>query len=237
MRNERTELTRKQFDKYNVYYPSNNVIVKMPPEYPIITPGGINIGFNPEVMYGEGEGSHVADCAAIHGTVAKQVDRLYFNRKDAQNTMSWDTDVETLIDDIVFFHPLISKNCCEILVEDILYKVIPYEDLFVAKRDNKVIPLNGNVILQEVYKPKISKFDIEEPIVDTYKGIVRWNGNDNKRYQTKGQSDMPNLKEEDFVIIEKSAYPFYLERSKWNSHFDEGNQYLVVQKKHIQAVL
>jgi hypothetical protein len=55
MKNERVTLTEDQFDRYEPHYPSNMVIVQMPPEYKITTPSGIDVGFNPDVMYGEGD--------------------------------------------------------------------------------------------------------------------------------------------------------------------------------------
>lgn len=247
MENFKVKLTQEEFDRFECNYPSNVVIVEMEAEKDLLA-SGIKINFNPDVLYAEGDGSHVADCSAVHGTIVKQVDRLYYKRKDVINSMSWKTELETQIGDVVFFHPLISKNCSEVVVGETVYKVIPYYDLFVAKREywvdkwkgtkeTAIIPLNGNVILKEVYKPKLSKFDISEPQVDKFKGIVAFNGSDNQEYQAKGVTDFKGLKYGDFVFIERNSYPFYLERSRWNSHFDQGNQYLVSQKRHIIAVL
>jgi hypothetical protein len=244
MENFRTTLTKEEFDRYDVHYPSNLCIVQMPPEHDI-TISGIKINFNENVLYAEGEGSHVADCADVFGSVVRTVDRLYYKRNDTKYSMSWQTTVEIQRGDVVWFNHLISKNCCEILVDDTLYKVIPYEDLMVARRDGlsqdergeQIIPLNGNVILEEVYHKSISEFDILPKEVDMFKGIVRFNGSDNTEYQSKGIADFKGLKEGDLVMLEKNSYPFYLERSKWNSNFDDGKQYLCCQKRHVIAVL
>jgi hypothetical protein len=252
MQNNRTKLTSEQFDRFEIYYPANAVIVRMDSSKDLLTKSGIKINFNEDTLYSNEDGtdtsSHVADVAAITGTIEKQIDRLYFNRKDVMKTMSWETTVETQIGDVVWFHPLISKNCDEIDVEGVLYKVIPYDDLFVAKRRrwlNKfdghkttdIIPLNGNVILATLQIPSLSDLDLIDKDIDTTRGIVKWNGSNNTAYQTKGVGDIVGLKEGDLVVIEKNCYPFFLERSKWNATFDNGNQYFVIQKRHIQAVL
>jgi hypothetical protein len=153
--------------------------------------------------------------------------------------MSWECDVETLVGDIVFFHPLISKNCSEILVEDTVYKVIPYEDIFVARRgglQGEVICLNGNILMETILKPKLSNLDVSDPQEDKFKGIVRYNGSNNRSYITKGQVDM-TVNIGDTVILDKKSYPFYLERSKYNSNFDGDKQFIVIQKRYILAVV
>lgn len=236
MENPRVKLGKAEFERYNVYYPSNLVIVRIA-EKDIITPSGINVGFNENVQYAEGDDNHIANCACTNGIIVKQVEKLYYNRKDVVKSMSWKTTLETQIGDTVFFHHLASKNCSEIDVEGAIYKVILYEDLLVTKRGEKIIPLNGNVILQEVYKDKLSWLDISEPEVDKFKGIVKYNGSDNEEYQARGVADFTGLKEGELVMIDKGSYPFYLERSRWNSEFDKGNQYLTSQKRHIQAVI
>ena len=242
MKNFQTTLTAEQFERYECYYPSNVVIVRMRPEKEIHTSTGINIGFNPEVNYSDEEGedtsTHVADLAPVFGTVVKCVDRLYFSRRDINNSMSWQTKVECQVGDTVFFHALASKNCCEIKVENIIYKVIRYEDLFVARRpDGVVVCLNGNVLLDDVPQEKLSELDVIDRGIDKTRGVVAFNGSDNTRYQTPGIADMPNLKKGDTVIINKNAYVFYLERSKWNSNFDDGKQYICIQKRYIDGVI
>lgn len=237
MENFTTKLTQREFDSYSVHYPTNLVIVKMPPEHDIKV-AGITVNFNPDTLYAEGEGSHVADVAPVYGTVVKQVERLYFNPKDVVRTMSWETTLETEIGDTVWFHHLISKNCCEFDVDGTIYKVIPYEDLFVAKRGkDQVICLNGNVLLEEVPLPRLSELDVLDKDTDKTRGIVRYNGSDNKRYQVPSVADMPNLKEGDVVVIDKKAYVFYLERSKYNSNFQNGEMFICIQKKFIQGVI
>jgi co-chaperonin GroES (HSP10) len=46
-----------------------------------------------------------------------------------------------------------------------------------------------------------------------------------------------DVKVGDTVILDKRSYPFYLERSKYNSNFDGDKQFIVIQKRFILAVI
>ncbi len=261
MDNPRIKLTKAELERYEMPYPCNSVLVRMPPAKDLLV-SGIKINFNEDTLYAEGEDSHVADVAPVMGWIEKQVDRLYFNRKDTARSMTWDTDLETQVGDQVWFHAFVSKNCVELEVEGTVYKVIPYEDLFVAIRewetvkgtttfmfdDNSItegeytneietetICLNGNVLLDEVLIPKLSKFDVSPDTVDKTKGIVAYNGSDNKRYLAKESADLSGLKKGDMVTISERAYVFYLERSKYNSTFDGGRPYICIQGRYLDA--
>lgn len=234
--NPRTKLSRVAFENMNVHYPCNMVIVRMPPEKDILV-AGIKINFNDEVLYAEGNESHIADMAPVMGVVSKVVEKLYYNRKDTLHTMSWDCDQPLIKGDRVWFHHLISKNCSEIDVEGTIYKIIPFEDLFLALRGEEVLMLNGNILLSEVLVPKLSEFDITPDTVDKTRGIVAYNGKDNREYQVRGIADLSGLKKGDLVAISKGAYVFYLERNRYNSSFDGGKPYIVIQKRFLDAVI
>jgi len=107
------------------------------------TKSGILIGFNVNTNYAEGPGSHVADLAVITGEVVAVCDNIYFDREDVNDSMLWHTEIEVKVGDKVWFDYLESLNCTEILVDDDCYRVLPYQYLWVAKRGDKIIPLNG----------------------------------------------------------------------------------------------
>ena len=241
MKNFRTRLTKQQFDNYKVSYPSNMVIVEIPHYEEVKTPAGINVGFNPDVLYsdydGEDTSARPADLAGVRGVIVKQVDQLYFNPKNISRSMSWDAIVETEIGMTVWTHPLNVKNCCEIEVDDKLYQVWPYEDLFVGRVNDRVVCLNGSVILEPLYKERSSELDVLESEIDKTKAIVRFNGSDNKCYLNKGFTDMKGLKDGDVVLIDRNTYLFYLERFSYNATFDNGKKYWCIQKKHIIGIL
>ena len=253
MENNRIHLSKEEFERYEVHYPCNSVIVEVEYNKDIVTKTGIKVNFNEDTLYEEGTDSHIADMAHVVGIIVKQPERLYFNMRDIKS-MSWECDLETQVGDMVWSHALNTKNAPEIMVDDRLYQTWPYEDLFVAKRIVKkdliqtsylskeilyqsIIPLNGNVILKTVYKDRLSELDNLPPEIDPTRGIVKWNGSDNKRYQARGVADMQGLKEGDLVVIDKNTYPIYLERNKYNATFDDGNLYYAIQKRHILGVI
>jgi len=246
--NLQIRLTRKEYDEATVSYPSNYVHLLMPKKEELKTKAGIIIGFNEDVTYGESDTSHIADVTIVRGEIVKQVDRLYFNRKDIDNTMSWSCDVDTQMGDIAYSHPLALKNCPQILVEDDVYSVIKYEDILVAKRhrwiskfDGKetwdVICTNGYAILELVQKEAISELDLLDKDIDKKRGIVKYVGKPNKLYQNPKRSDIPNLEVGDLVTIDPNVNVFFLERSIWNLSFDGDKQYLTVQMCDIEFVL
>jgi hypothetical protein len=223
MKSYRVRLTKKQFNSFECHYPSNVVIVEVKQRKDIKTKSGISVGFNPDVNYsdsaGEDKSSHPADVANITGRIVKQVEKLYYNPKDINNSMSWETEIETEEEMVVWTHPLNAKNCCEIEVEDKLYQAWNYQDLFVGKKEiwldkwkgtkqTVVVPLNGHVILQPVLEEKLSELDVLDPNVNKSRAIVKFNGSDNIRYMYKGVADLKGLKEGDTVLIEKGAYLF-----------------------------
>jgi hypothetical protein len=210
----------------------------MPPKEEIKTKSGIILSFNEDTLYGEGDTTHVADMAEVSGTIVKQVDKLYFNRNDPEKSMSWDCDVDTQVGDVVWSHPLATKNCEEILVDDDVYKALRYEDLFVAKREpDIVIPLNGFCVLEIMEEEKLSELDLLPKGIDKTRARVKWNGKDNRKYFSRVKSDIADLKEGDLVLIDNKTFVFYLERNKYNAKFDEGKQYFVCQKSDLEFVL
>lgn len=236
MRNERTTLTKEQFERYTCNYPCNHIIVRIDPKE-ITTPTGIKLDFNDDVLYAEGTDSHVANMSTVMGTIIKQPEKLYFNPHDA-NSMSWECeDIETEISDTVWSHPLNVRNADEVMVDGVVYQSWCAEDIFCAKRGDKVIPLNGHLIMEPVYKPKLSELDPLPPELDKERAIVRFCGTPNKRYRAKDVVDIIDVKPGDTAIIDKNTYIIWLERFAPNANFDNGKMYYCIQRKHILAVL
>ena len=74
-----------------------------------------------------------------------------------QNLMNWGTINEVMVGDEVVFSYVAAMHCWfdepeRTLMDedDTMYFVIDYEDLFVAKRNGKIIPLNGYVLCEPV---------------------------------------------------------------------------------------
>jgi hypothetical protein len=206
----------------------------------IKTKGGVVVGFNTDVVYAEGDNSWAADLQEVYGRVWKAPQRLYFNPKD-KDSMDWDTDCEIEKGDIVWFGIIESNNALEIECEGTIYKILPYSDLYVARKggfDGEAVCLNGYVLIEPAKGNKISDLDfISEDKIDKVKGIVRYFGSCNRRYRNKHYADIRDLRIGDLVLIDPRARPFPLERKSYLARFDGDNLYLVIQRRRIEMVL
>lgn len=237
----RIELTSKEFDEAEVRSPSTSVLVEIFDwKEELKTKSGVVIGFNPDVQYAEGADNHIADVARVYGRIAKQPDKLWFHKK-RNDSPPWEAELETEVGDYVWFSPLVAVNCTEIIVGERLYKVVPYEDLFVARKggiDGEVVPLNGHVVMETMPLEKKSQFDvISEMGINYDKGRVVFVGKSNKSFQAKMHADHPDIKVGDIAVFDSIAVPYYLERNEFNMNFDEDKKYFLVQRHKIALVL
>jgi hypothetical protein len=164
--------------------------------------------------------------------------------------MPWETECDLIEGDLVWSDTIEVKNAITLECEDELYKIIPYEFLYVAKRElwvdkwkgtkkTVVLCLNGFVLMSEVHKKSLSKLDVTTADkVEPDKGIIRYLGTPNKRYKHPDFIDFQNLQEGDLVLLDKKASPFKLERTSYNNMFSEtGEIFLVVQRRRINMVI
>ncbi len=251
----RQTLSKEQLD--NGIIPGNTVLVEMVHSMEgIKSKGGIIVGFNTDVEYEDESDSHAANMTEVYAKVVKCPQKLYYNRKDHSNTMPWYCDMDLMVGDIVYFNIIESKNAVEIVCEDRLYKLIPYQDLYCAKRYHdkqswdsekyligtdpwwEVIMLNGYVLLEPIYKKNISALAVsEQGEVDKTKGIVRYAGKSNKEYLRKEYIDFQDLEIGDEVLLSPGTPLFLLERKAFLAQFDGDNLYWVVQRRRISMVL
>lgn len=248
MQINKTTLTEEEFDNLKMPYPNNLVVVEMPRyEGDKRTESGIIYGFNKDVQYAEGSENHIADVADVYGMVVRCPEKYYFAHKTSFSP-SWKTTIEIQIGDLVWFHPLIATNCVEIEVNHKTYKLIPYDDLFVAKRkrwlskfDNKwvedIICLNGYCIVERVHQKSLGSMDVlSEDRIDETRGIIRYCGSCNIEYENKKWVDFEDLKEGDEVLFMPNHKPIPLERKTYNAHFEVGKLYYAVQRRYITMV-
>jgi hypothetical protein len=248
-----TEVTREQLD--NAVLPQNHVLCEQFYESEgMKTKSGIIIGVLTDLTYQDADNpnddsSHVADFAESAMRVVRLPERLYFNPEDDKG-MPWETEMELCEEDIVWTNPIETLNAVSLKCEGKIYKIIPYQEIYVAKREyfvdkwsvpqkkaSKVIPLNGYVLLTEVKRPKLSEFEIEEK-TDPTRGIIAFTGSINKRYMNPEAVDFYDLRVGDEILYDKKAYPFKLERTKYNNFFSEtGEIFMVCQRRRISAVL
>jgi len=230
------------------------------------TKSGVIIGFNEDDVYAEGDDSHSANLAEVYGIVEKVPQELYFNPDDPKS-MDWETDIELEVGDMVWYSVLEAKNSVQLICDGVLYKSVPYQDCYVAKRSTiqcfggsfnsdgkvsrtdfenalrnayreEVIPLNGYVLCFPIYFDKISPLDaISDTQIDMTRGKVAFVGKPVKTYKNASYNHIGDLRVGDEVLFDKNAPLFYLERSKQLATFDGDNQYWVVARRRIALVL
>lgn len=244
-----TDVTREQLDEGIL--PVNHVLVEAEePQDGRKTKGGIICGFNEDVVYAEGSDSHAADMVVPYGKVYKLPESLYYNEDD-NNSMNWETEMELQVDDMVWFSIMESYNAVTLRCEGKLYKILPYADLFVAKREywvdkwsgstkraTKVICLNGIVLCQTLNKKKISELDhVSESQIDPTRAIVKFIGEPNKRYKHPSYNDHKDLRVDDEVLLANRTSLLFLERKTYFSAFNGDNLYVVIPRYKITLVI
>lgn len=244
-------LTEEEFEKIEVNPYNNLVYVELIRQGEKKTSSGIIYGFNEDVQYAEGNENHIADVADVYGKVYKRPEKYYY-KKNCSFSPSWRTTIEIEVGDLVWFNPLIAVNCTEIHVNQRTYKLIPYDDLFVAKRTvrkqgltmghglmiDQIICLNGYCIVEKVKQKSLGSLDVlSNTKTDETRGIIKYCGSCNTEYDNPRWVDIEDLKEGDEVLFMKGHQPIPLERKSYNATFDDGKLYYAVQRRFITMVL
>jgi hypothetical protein len=197
------------------------------------TKGGVYMGFLETTTWEDERESHPADVASVVGRVVKVPQKLYYNEDDPHNSMPWETDMQLEIGMVIFFNFIESLNAHEIEIGTKVIRIIPYQDCYVAKDKEKVICLNGYVLLEQVPVPKQSKYDLVDHGVYEDRGIVRYFGEPNRAYIEKKYSDDINIKEGDMAYLRPGYRPFALERQKYFSVFEGDKLFWCLQRRRI----
>ena len=234
---QKIRLSKEEFDHGKIAYASNLVMVEVD-KGELRSAGGVVLGFSDDIQYAEGKDNHIANVAKTHGRIVKIPANLCFEEKNP-NRSAWRTQIEVEVGDEVWYSPLSATNCTEVFVEDKVYKMIRYGDLFVAKRKEEVICLNGYCIVEKVYKKSLGSLDsTSEQELDTTRGIVRFAGRPNPEYFNPKYTDDIDINVGDEVLFTKDNYPIPLEVFKYNSTFDNtGKQYWACQRRFMAYVL
>jgi co-chaperonin GroES (HSP10) len=189
------------------------------------------------------------DYVPVIGKIRVNPLSLYYDRKDkaAQRSVEWLQDIETAVGDIVWFNYMYSIDNGILLYtrEDIdnkinrVYLMIPYDKLYLAKRGDEVIMLNGYILIKpDIVETFKSDYLITPELCSKYsdiRGIVtKYIGKPNKEYISEMKDDYGiDVKEGDKVLLE--PYNIFLE-DKYFLKFD-GNEYYVVQRPDIKAII
>jgi hypothetical protein len=249
------KITRKELDEgiipqnyvlAEAYYSSENARTK----------SGIIYGVDVDKVFQDADkttvDSHAADMAEVALRVYKLPERLYFNPDDVDKSMPWEVEcIELCESDIIFTNIIDSLNAVTLECEGKNYKLIPYQDVYCAKREiwvdkwsipqkkkTVVVMVNGYVLFLPKTKSSLSALDVtSQDKIDKTVGIVAYTGTPNKRYVNPEYSDFKDLQEGDEILFDKKYAFTYLERVKYASQFDDTQLYGVVQRRKINAVV
>ena len=183
--------------------------------------------------------------------LVQNVDRVYevivVPRK--LSPVYWETTVDIEPGDVVWVTPLDALNAPEVQDENgDEYRLLSYDELIVAKRGEKVIPLNGNVLMVNMYTKTIIGIDsslvpIQENAIVWELAEIAYKGKQNKSYVNSGDSDRGvNVKKGDIVVLdlpnknESTMGRKYIEEDMF-ARFHKDKRFFYEQRPSIMAII
>jgi len=149
--------------------------------------------------------------------------------------MSWHTEMELEVGDEVWFDFMNSENCVVLDCDDgDDYKMIDYENVYVARSDGELLPINGYCLFSDHHITTTSKFDPRNGQVDPRYGYVEHLAAFNKEYQTPSFKDNIVLDVGDKVMFGSRAHHYYIEEERYKS-LDK--MYRPVQRRNVAAIM
>lgn len=125
--------------------------------------------------------------AKTAGEVVAVPDKLNYNTDpDGYNSMPWITDMELKVGDVVIYNYLAIKNSLHMgQFIDNNVVCIPYDKIYVAIRNNEVICINGNLLVEPEEELIETFLEVPENAKTKSKqlGIVRYAGKPNRGYR------------------------------------------------------
>lgn len=153
------------------------------------------------------------------GTITGVPHELY-TKDDFPEGMEWTAVLDVKVGDHVWFQkyeavralgrladPYMSDfedNSTFVAEEDSVKIFIPYSSLFCVKRDDKIIMLNGFVLLEPVKREFDSSFDRPYDLNEANFGRVIEVGHRNLKYDFHKYNDVMNISKGDIVIFKKN---------------------------------
>lgn len=196
------------------------------------------------------------------GEVILVPDGLYYNPKTYMQynygweSMPWDCDMELQPGDTVVHTFMERDDIVNIKVEDEpgeLYRLIPYDDIYVARRGDQIIPLNGYCLCEEIEKEKASEIIqtvefnnlMEEKMgdnIDHTVGKIAYVGKANRAYRNGGtgvERDLDGGAEVsvgDVIVKRRHDIHIRLEEDIHTRFFDSPVMYFIMQRKDMMGV-
>ena len=167
-----------------------------------------------------------------------------YKHKKATESIDWDTDMELLPGDIVWHNFMELTDTYNIKVRDdkALYKLLRYEDIYLAKRGEELIMLNGYCLCEEVLRERLSEFDVLDRDIDKNIGRVVLVGKRNRSYRVRsGIRDLDGddmLKVGDIIVKRRPDVHIRLEEDV-HARFPLGEKkmYFIIQRRDIFATI
>lgn len=152
------------------------------------------------------------------------------------NSMPWDTDMELQKGDLVWHDFLAAHNCPIATTDqqpDEEYKLLPYQDIYLVKRGEEFICLNGFVLCEEVFDEP-TKFETAKKLNPKF-GKVAYLGKPNRAYrQSKSSDDNIDIKVGDVIIKRKKDIHILLESA---DHQQLDKPLFIIQRRDIFGIL
>ncbi|HEX9826280.1 MAG TPA: hypothetical protein VGA80_06745 [Flavobacteriaceae bacterium] len=168
-----------------------------------------------------------------HGKVISLPEKLIYWYENKRIGIAWQTNLDIKVGDEVWYYGLMGHTAEKVTYQGRKFILINYEDLYVAKRGDEVIPLNGNVLLELLYKP-VGGLSIKEREVDPYWAKVAYIGLKNTLYESSSKEDDDRIKKGAKVLI--SGIP--LRKMEMEPFLDfDGKEYYICQNCEINGYL
>lgn len=214
-------------DKFKLMY--NKVIVEYDSKQTEKTPSGLY------APIGALNHETAANFVPRIGKVFKLPKMLYYDKKDMANSMRWKTEIELEIGDTVWMNHVTALDF-QFQFEGKNYKLINYEDIVCAKRNGKVIMINGYILCKPVFeKKKVLMFEKEEEILTH--AVVEYIGKHIEQYQDPRRYETDSIKVGDRIIFDKKALG--KKRDLESDYFRvlDGKHHIVAQRYMIVGIL
>jgi len=184
--------------------------------------------------------------ACCTGTVVKIPEgQPYFNPSDPTKSMEWVTDFEVQEGDKVIFGYFAFTEAFRdadprwIKVNGEIYILVFYGLMYLARRGDDVIMLNGYTLIEPVQDEVATKLFLPSHIkrsTNKQRGIVRYMGSLNREYSNHRYTpDDDSLQVGDLVTMDRYCN-IPLEYSMWST-FDKNKTYFRVQRTFISGII
>jgi len=196
--------------------------------------------------------------ASVVGTVIGVPDKLRFVWNKSifaeEGSMEWETDMELEVGDTVWYSFVALSNSLGRLMDEgakhnnkkyiveggEVYVFIPYDQIFVAKRKDKVICLNGYLLIEPIFDEKIESKLLElpnsmQPSKSKKYGKVAYMGSCCRNHLGYSVVDADGFDVGDTVVFDR----FWNLPLEYDIHrsFDGNKEFYRVQRRGVNAII